>query len=70
MKNKKSLHDKIMKGLEMAYEKLLDETAAIDGYLVISENGKIVKIKASVLKEKRKKALVKSKKARKPKARR
>lgn len=42
-----------MKGLEMAYQKLVDETAERDGYLVFSEKGKIVKVKARKLKAKR-----------------
>jgi hypothetical protein len=49
VKSKRAIRDKIMKGLELAYEKLLNETAERDGYLVVSENGKIVKVKAKKL---------------------
>ena len=49
MQSSKSLHNKILKGVRLAVEKLIDETAERDGYLVISENGKIVKVKAKKL---------------------
>lgn len=53
MQNSKSLHNKILKGVRLAVERLINETAERDGYLVISEKGKIVKIKARKLKARR-----------------
>ena len=41
-----------MKGLDIAYAKLLKEAQEKDEYLVFSENGKIVKVKARKLKNK------------------
>ena len=53
MSSRNSLHNKILKGVRLAVEKFIDETAERDGYLVISEKGKIVKIKARKLKARR-----------------
>lgn len=50
MKNKKELREKIMKGISLAIAKLIETTRQNDGYLVFSENGKIIRIKARDLK--------------------
>lgn len=41
----KDLREKILRGLEKTYEKLIIEKIKNDSVLVISEDGKIVKIK-------------------------
>ena len=47
-----SLREKILKGLEISFEKLVKEKAKNDEELVFSENGEIVRIKAKdILKE-------------------
>ena len=53
VQSNKTLHNKILKGVRLAVKKLIDETAERDGFLVISEKGKIVKIKARKLKARR-----------------
>jgi len=46
------LREKILKGLEISFEKLVKEKAKNDEELVFSENGEIVRIKAKdILKE-------------------
>ena len=40
------MQDKIVKGVELAYERLLIEKQKDDAELVFSHNGKIVKVKA------------------------
>ena len=46
------LEKKLSKGMKLAYKKLLLERAKEDGYLIISQNGKIIKKKArEILKE-------------------
>lgn len=47
--NIKDLRAKILKGLELAYSRLLSSKQKNDEELVISRNGKIVKIKAREL---------------------
>lgn len=42
----KIMQDKIVKGVELAYERLLIEKQKDDSELVFSQNGKIVEIKA------------------------
>lgn len=42
--------DKITKGVELAIERLIERTKKEDGELVISENGKVVRVKARNLK--------------------
>ena len=42
----KVMRDKIVKGIDLAYERLLIEKQKDDSELVFSQNGKIVKIKA------------------------
>jgi len=47
--NVKDLHAKIIQGLELAYSRLLSSKQKDDAELVISRNGKIVKVKAREL---------------------
>ena len=47
--NVKDLRAKILKGLELAYSRLLSSKQKDDAELVISRNGKIVKVKAREL---------------------
>jgi hypothetical protein len=54
VKSRKALREKILKGLDMAFEKLVKERRENDDYLIFSENGKIVKVKARKIKLKRK----------------
>ena len=42
----KVMRDKIIKGIELAYDRLLIEKHKEDSDLVFSSNGKIVKVKA------------------------
>ena len=50
--NADSIIEKIHKGLQISFEKLVKEKAKNDEELVFSENGKIVRIKAKdILKE-------------------
>lgn len=42
----KVMRDKIIKGIDLAYERLLIEKQKDDSELVFSHNGKIVKVKA------------------------
>ena len=41
------LREQIKKGLDLAFQKLLKSKSQTDGFLVFSENGKIIKIKAT-----------------------
>ena len=43
------LRKKIEKGMEIAHQKLIQETKEKNSYLVVSRNGKIVKIHAKDL---------------------
>jgi hypothetical protein len=45
----KEVREKIISGIELAYKRLLTARQKEDGDLVISRNGKIVKVKASEL---------------------
>jgi hypothetical protein len=45
----KILRDKIIKGIDLAYRRLLISKQKEDGELVISHNGKVVKVKAREL---------------------
>ena len=47
--NVKDLRDKIIKGLDLAYSRLLISKQKEDAELVISRNGKIVRVKAQEL---------------------
>jgi hypothetical protein len=42
----KELGKKIEQGIELAYQRLVIEKQKVDGELVFSKNGKIIKIKA------------------------
>ena len=44
-------HSKILKGIELAYQRLLISKQKEDGELAISRDGKIVRVKASELLE-------------------
>ena len=41
----KDIREKIIKGLNMTYEKLLEMKRKNNSILVVSENGKIIKVK-------------------------
>ncbi len=45
-----SLRSNILKGLEVSFQKLLKTTQKENGELVVSKNGKVVRIKARKLK--------------------
>lgn len=49
--NVKDLRAKIIQGIDLAYKRLLISKQKEDGELVISRNGKIVKVKARELKK-------------------
>jgi len=52
-KSKKDLSQRILSGVKKAYHKLLEETAARDGSLVVERNGKVALVPArELLKEK------------------
>ncbi|MCK9212595.1 MAG: hypothetical protein M0P61_17325 [Ignavibacteriaceae bacterium] len=51
MENKTELRDKIYRGIKSAIEKLISSRAKDDGFLIVSKNGKIVKIPAKDLKQ-------------------
>jgi hypothetical protein len=44
-----TLHDKIKKGLELSFSRLVAARAKEDGELIFAENGEIVRIKAKNL---------------------
>lgn len=46
--------EKVQKGLKMAFDDLVKKTAAEDGELYFSENGKVVAVKAKKLLKKKK----------------
>ncbi|MFN8415068.1 MAG: hypothetical protein U0U66_01925 [Cytophagaceae bacterium] len=48
--NNKDLHHKIKEGVQLAVSRMIEHKKSIDGDLVYSINGKIVKIKARDLK--------------------
>jgi len=47
----KDIRSKILAGIELSYNRLLDSSQKEDGELVISKNGKVVTVKASKLKK-------------------
>ena len=49
--NNTQLRDQIKKGLDLTFKKLLKSKRQTDGFLVLSENGQIKKIKASEITE-------------------
>ncbi|MBN8584773.1 MAG: hypothetical protein J0M37_06715 [Ignavibacteria bacterium] len=48
--SKDSIREKFSKGSKLAIKKLIEERKKNDDYLVVSRNGKVVKIKARELK--------------------
>ena len=54
MENKIELRNKIIIGIRMAIEKLIASSAKNDEYLVISQNGKIVRVPAKELQQHKK----------------
>ncbi|HET6555744.1 MAG TPA: hypothetical protein VFG54_00425 [Prolixibacteraceae bacterium] len=46
----KDLHDKILKGLDLTFERLLKSKQKEDGEFIVSEKGEIVRIKAKEMK--------------------
>jgi len=48
-KKKETLGDRIHKGVQLAFKRLVEETKRENGYLWFSQNGKIVKVKAEDL---------------------
>jgi hypothetical protein len=51
MKNKTELRNKIFDGIKLALEKLVSSSAKNDDYLVISKDGKVVKVPAKELQQ-------------------
>jgi serine/threonine-protein kinase RIO1 len=49
-KNRDILEEKLMKGTRMAIKKLIEERKKKNGYLVVSRNGKVAKIRARSIK--------------------
>lgn len=49
--NTTEFKDKIKKGFDLAFKKLVEAKRLTDGSLVFSKNGKIVKIKARDIKD-------------------
>ena len=47
----KDIRSKILAGIELSYNRLLDSSQKEDGELVISKNGKVVTVKARKLKK-------------------
>jgi len=47
----KDMRTKILKGIEMSYNKLLSERQKENGELIFSENGKVINVKARDLKK-------------------
>ena len=50
MKNRKELREKILKGIRIAVNKLISTSKENDGYLVLSQNGRVIKVKAREIK--------------------
>lgn len=44
------IREKMLAGCQLAVKRLIERTKKEDGYLVISQNGKVVKVKATELK--------------------
>ncbi len=49
-KERNDFREKIIKGLTLAFQRLVEQTKKDDGELVFSKNGKIVTVKARDLK--------------------
>lgn len=45
-----TLREKILRGSQLSFQRLVERTKKEDGYLVISKNGKIVRVRARDLK--------------------
>jgi hypothetical protein len=41
------IKDKVLKGCQLAIERLLEQKRKANAYIVISDNGKVIKIKAT-----------------------
>ncbi len=54
MENRIELGKKILAGVRLAVKKLIAERAKENGYLIVSKNGKVVKISAKDLLKKNK----------------
>lgn len=50
VQKKNELYEKILKGIQLAYNRLIESTKQTDGELVFSKNGKIIRVKARELK--------------------
>ena len=50
-RNNSEIREQIKKGLDLTFKKLLKSKRQTDGILVLSENGKIKKVKASDIAE-------------------
>lgn len=50
IKQKDTIEEKFRKGSKLAIKKLIDERKKNNDYLVVSKNGKVVKVKANSLK--------------------
>ena len=48
--NNKETAEKIVAGCKLAYKRLIERTIKENGYLIISQNGKVVKVKAEDIK--------------------
>lgn len=44
--DRKKLKELVRKGLDLSFKKLVEQKQTENGYLVFSENGKIIKVKA------------------------
>ena len=53
MKNRTELREKIFKGIKTAIERLISDRAKENEFLIISKDGKIIKIPASEIKQSR-----------------
>jgi hypothetical protein len=45
------IKDKVLEGCQLAIERLLEQKRKANSYVVISDNGKVIKIKATELEE-------------------
>ena len=44
------LRDKLIAGTKLAFDRLVEKAKATDDYLIFSENGKVIKVKARSIK--------------------
>ncbi len=54
MENRIELRKKILAGVRLAIKKLIAERAKENGYLIVSKNGKVIKVSAKSLLKKSK----------------